>query len=349
MTPSICLSPEQRAALLERYRKDPEPEVRFRSHILLLLDDGLPWATVASLLFCSSRTIDRWVKRFHAEGMEGLGGHKPGRPFRFAVGWVEVVVEWVTEAVPRDFGFLRSRWSCGALALLIRERHGVAVGRETVRRWLHDGGLVYRRPRPVLGPTDEQREAKLDALRRLLAGLPDDETAVFQDEVDINTNPKIGSMWMARGDQATVPTPGNNEKRYLSGSIHWRTGQVFLTEGRPRQGRDTALFLAHLDDLRSRLRRYRKVHVICDNARCHTSEAVAVYLWEHRDRIDLHLLPAYSPDCNPIERVWWHLHDQVTRNHRCQSMQELLDLTFAWLGSRNPFKVEGRSVYQAAA
>jgi transposase len=350
MTRSIRLSPEQRQALLGRYRKDPEPEVRFRSHILLLLDDGHSWVTVASLLFCSSRTIDRWVKRFHAEGMEGLGGRKPGRPFRLAAAdWVAVVVEWVTEKVPRDFGFLRGRWSCGTLALLIRESKGVAVGRETVRRWLREGGLVYRRPRPVLGPTDEQREAKLAALRRLLVDLPADETAVFQDEVDINTNPKIGSMWMARGYQAEVETPGNNEKRYLSGSIHWRTGQVFVTEGRPKQGRDTALFLAHLDDLRSRLRRYRKVHVICDNARCHTSEAVAVYLWEHRDRIDLHFLPAYSPDCNPIERVWWHLHDEVTRNHRCQSMQELLDLTFAWLKSRNPFKVEGASIYRTAA
>jgi putative transposase len=349
MTRSISLNPEQRAALLDRFRKDPEPEVRFRSHILLLLDDGHSWATVASLLFCSSRTIDRWVKRFDAEGMGGLGGHKPGRPFRFAADWVRVVVAWVTDKVPRDFGFLRSRWSCGAVALLMHEAHGVRVGRETVRLWLGRGGLVYRRPRPVLGPTDERREAKLAALRRLLAGLPEDETAVFQDEVDINTNPKIGSMWMRRGEQATVATPGNNEKRYLSGSIHWRTGRVFVTEGRPKQGRDTALFLAHLDDLRSSLRRYRKVHVICDNARCHTSEAVAVYLWEHRERIELHFLPAYSPDCNPIERVWWHLHEAVTRNHRCQSMQELLDLTFDWLGSRNPFKVEGRSIYQAAA
>ena len=43
MTRSISLSPEQRAALLDRYRKDPEPEVRFRSHILLLLDDGHSW------------------------------------------------------------------------------------------------------------------------------------------------------------------------------------------------------------------------------------------------------------------------------------------------------------------
>jgi len=33
-----------------------------------------------------------------------------------------------------------------------------------------------------------------------------------------------------------------------------------MTEGKPRQGRNAALFLAHLDDLRSRLRRYHKIH-----------------------------------------------------------------------------------------
>ena len=282
MTRSVTLDARQHQALLDRYRKDPDPEVRFRAHLLLLLAEGHTWATVAMLLFCSSRTIDRWVKRFQAEGVEGLAGHKPGRPFRFAAEWIAGVVEWVTQMAPRDFGFLRSRWCCEAVAILMLELHQVEVSRETVRRWLHRGNLVYRRPRPVLKPTDPERQGKLNALRALLAGLPDDETAVFQDEVDINTNPKIGAMWMVKGNQAKVETPGTNEKRYLSGSIHWRTGQVFLTQGRPKQGRDTALFLAHLDELRSRLRRYRKIHVICDSAKCHTSDEVAIYLWEHR-------------------------------------------------------------------
>jgi putative transposase len=349
MAHSVTLDDGQRRALLDRYRKDHDPEVRFRSHLLLLLDDGHSWATVATLLFCSSRTIDRWVKRFHAEGVEGLSGHKPGRPFRFAAEWVAVVVDWVKSQKPRDFGFLRSRWCCEIVVLLMLREFDLEVSRETVRRWLHQGGLVYRRPRPTVGPTDAERETKLKKLRELIAGLPEDETVVFQDEVDINTNPKIGSMWMVKGHQAKVETPGNNEKRYLSGSIHWRTGQVFLTEGAPKQGRDTALFLKHLDDLRSCLRRYRKIHIICDNAKCHASSDVAVYLYEHRERIDLHFLPAYSPDCNPIERVWWNLHEQITRNHQCKSMEELLELTFTWLGSRNPFKVEGRSVYQQAA
>ena len=154
MTRSIELSTEQRQGLLARYRKDPDPEVRFRSHILLLLGDGHTWATIAAALFCSSRTIDRWVKRFHAEAVAGVAGHKPGRPFRLAADWAGVVAGWVTATAPRDFGLLRSRWCCEALALLMREIHRVEVGRETVRRWLHRGGLVYRRPRPVLGPKD---------------------------------------------------------------------------------------------------------------------------------------------------------------------------------------------------
>src|SRR3954451_24757887 len=348
MTRSVTLAPRQRQVLLDRYRKDRDPEVRFRAHILLLLADGHTWATVAAILFCSSRTIDRWVKRFHEQGVDGLAGHKPGRPFRFDASWVATVVEWVTKKAPRDFGSLRSRWCCEAVAFVMLRDHQIEASRETVRRWLHRGNLVYRRPRPTLGRTDEEREFKPDKLRKRLAELPEDETAFFQDEVDINTNPKIGSMWMVKGHQAKVETPGNNEKRYLSGSIHWRTGQVFLTEGKPKQGRDAKLFLAHLDDLRSRLRHYRVIHVICDSAKCHTSNEVAVYLWDHRDRIKLHLLPKYSPDCNPIERVWWNLHDRITRNLRCETMQELLDLTFAWLASRNPFKVEDR-VYRVAA
>ena len=337
MTRSIVLESDQRGALLETYRKHPDPEVRFRAHILLLLADGHSWQDVGSWLYCSSRTIDRWVKRFQHDGIAGLVGRKRGRPFRFAAVWIRLVVALVTHLSPRHFGALRSRWTCATVALALHRRYGLDVSRETVRRWLHRGAMVYRRPRPVLGPRDEHRAARLAALRQLLAGLPPDETVVWQDEADINTNPEIGRMWMRRGQQATIPTPGTNQKRYVAGSIHWRTGQVFSTQG-PR--RNEELFLAHLDELRRRLRRYRKIHVICDNAKFHLSTAVQVYLWEHRDRIELELLPPYSPDANPMERVWWLLREHVTRNHRCRDQRELLEMVFAYLESEAPFRLE---------
>ena len=337
MTRSVTLDARQRQALLDRYRQDRDPEVRFRAHILLLLADGHTWQAVTAILFCSSRTIDRWVKRFHDEGVEAVAGHKPGRRFRFDPACRAVVIHWVTTQWPRDFGFLRSRWTCGALALLLLTRHHLDVSPETVRRWLHRGDMVYRRPRPTVGPRDEQREAKLARLRRLLAELPADETVVWQDEADINTNPEIGRMWMRRGQQADVPTPGTNDKRYVAGSIHWRTGMVFATEG-PK--RDEELFLAHLEDLRHRLRRYRKVHVICDCAKFHVSHKVQEYLAKYRDRIELEMLPAYSPDANPMERIWWLLREHVTRNHRCRDQEELMGMVFAYLESEAPFRLQ---------
>jgi hypothetical protein len=155
------------------------------------------------------------------------------------------------------------------MVLVVLETYELRVSQETVRRWLQKEQIVWRRPRPVVGPSDPQQEAKLQALRQLLARLPANDIAVFQDEVDVNTNPKIGAMWMRRGQQATVVTPGTNEKRYLAGSLNWRTGALILTEGLPQEGRTTALFLRHLDDLRRHLLCYRTIHVICDNARSH--------------------------------------------------------------------------------
>jgi transposase len=184
----------------------------------------------------------------------------------------------------------------------------------------------------------------LRALRRLLSGLPADETAVFQDEVDVSLNPKIGSMWMRRGQQAEVETPGDNEKCYLAGSMNWRTGTLLRTEGRKRDGE---LFVRHLEDLRHRLRCYRVIHVICDNARFHQAakcRRLQEYLKRWGHRIRLHYLPLYAPETNPIERVGWHLHDEITRNHSCRTLEELLDLVFLWLENRNPFQIEG-SVY----
>jgi putative transposase len=337
MDGSIRLRPAERKALLEERRRGADPDGRLRAHILLLLDDGHSWALIAAVLFTSSSTINRWRRRYLGGGLDAV----LARPARNRVGWwPALVVRMVITFTPADFGFIRSRWTCEAVAVVLAEEHRLDVSRETVRRWLHREGLVYRRPRPVLGPKDPHRAAKLRALRRLLAGLPRCEVAVFQDEVDVNTNPKIGSMWMRRGAQAVVVTPGNNVKRYLSGSLNWRTGELILTEGKPGQGRNTELFLMNLDDLRRRYRRYRVIHVICDNAKPHSAARVREYLARWGHRVKLYYLPTYAPECNPIERVWWHLHEEVTRNHRCRDIDHLLDMVFNWLDATTPIAVE---------
>jgi transposase len=122
---------------------------------------------------------------------------------------------------------------------------------------------------------------------------------------------------MPRGEQAGVLTPGTNTKRYLAGSLHWRTGTLIVTPGSRRNGE---LFVAHLEDLRRRFRGYRKIHAICDNASFHKWGRVVAYLKQWGHRFELHYLPLHAPEANPIERVWRKLHEAVTRNHRGRSI-----------------------------
>ena len=345
MNGSFLRRPDDRTVLLRHYRGSPGPAVRLRCHILLLLDAGHPWMLIAAVLFTSSATINRWRRAYLRSGVDAVLAGTPARgPGQW---WVAMIVRWVITLAPRAVGFARSRWSCEAVAIVLREDHGVQASRETVCRRLRESDMVWRRPRPVVRRRDPERSAKLAALRKLLHGLPGDETAVFMDEVEVHTNPKVGSMWMRRGEQAAVETPGDNQRRVLAGSLHWRTGRLIGTWGYEKEGRTAGLFCRHLDDLRRAFRHYRIIHVICDNAfnhRADRSKVVRAYLARWGGRVRLHFLPKYAPDTNPVEEVWWRLHKAVTRNHRCQSMQELIELTMGWLDERRIFRVH-RHIY----
>ena len=290
----------------------------------------------------------RSVKKNFAAGGVARVLDTEQRPLAVAY-WLIVVVRWLLQKTPRDFGFFRSRWSCACWRCCCRSGKAFAQRRDGPARLARD---AIRVASAAAGgrPGDPDHEAKLRRIRRLLAAVPPSETVVFQDEVDVHLNPKIGSQWMVRGQQAEVVTPGNNEKRHLAGSLHWRTGTLLLSS--PGTRRNAQLFLAHLDDLRSRLRGFQKIHVICDNARFHDCQAVREYLAKWGHRVELHYLPKYAPETNPIERVWWHLHETITRNHRCRTLDELLAEVFAWAKAHHTFYFQThsfRTIYKLAA
>jgi putative transposase len=340
----LRLSAKERKTCLKTYRAANPAR---RALILLLLDQGRSYRQITAATLASPTMIRAVKKDWEAGGVPCVLGTQE-QPFVVAW-WLIVVVRWLLHKTPQDFGFFRTRWSCALLALLLWEQERIRISAETVRRGMRQMEFVWRRPRPVVGLHDPDHDAKLRKIRRLISSLPADETAVFQDEVDINLNPKIGACWMVRGEQAEVVTPGNNEKRYLAGSLHWRTGQLLLST--PGRRRNADLFVAHLDDLRRRLWRYRVIHVVCDNARFHDCGKVQAFLARYEGRIVLHFLPKYAPETNPIERVWWHLHDTLTRNHRCRSIEELLDEVHGWTDQQNFYLqiASFRKLYRLAA
>jgi putative transposase len=344
MDGSIRLRPEERKTLLQVYRTGNGATACRRAHILLLLDDGWSYRQVREVTYASFDMISDCVRRFRLDGVSGLT--EPGSESTLP-NWVQRVAQWLSQQTPEDFGYFRTRWSCETLAEVLAWETGQRKSAETVRRGLRRLGFVWRRPRPVLGPTDAEYAAKRRKIQDLLRTLPADETAVFQDEVDIHLNPKIGSCWMLRGQQAEVVTPGQNVKRHLAGSLVWRTGTLLVSPAGTRRNAD--LFVAHLEDLRRRLRGYRLINVICDNASFHNCRKVRDHLAKWGHRLRLHFLPKYAPETNPIERIWWRLHETLTRNHRCQSIEELLNTVYDWIATDRCFYTTTLARYPMAA
>lgn len=345
MDGSIELTVEERKVLLQAYRAGRDARAARRAHVVLLRAGGWTWQQIREALFCSNDLIAETMARF-AKGRVGAVLNQNPRP-QHTPAWLLKVVRWLTRFTPQEFGFFRGRWSCETLAHLLAWEDGLRLSAETIRRALRRLGFVWRRPRPVLGPTDPEYAEKLGRIRRLLAGLPQDEVAVFQDEVDVHLNPKIGSMWMRRGEQAVVETPGTNRKCHVAGSLVWGSGTLLVSA--PHGRRNAALFVAHLEDLRRRLRSWKKIHVICDNASFHKSRPVREYLARWGHRIALHYLPKYAPETNPIERVWWHLHETITRNHRCRTLEELVRQAFDWFTDHHNHYLDMRRTFAKAA
>jgi hypothetical protein len=59
LSSTISLSHAERNTLLDHLRQSPDPHLRLRAHIILLLADGYTWALITAVLFCSSRTVAR--------------------------------------------------------------------------------------------------------------------------------------------------------------------------------------------------------------------------------------------------------------------------------------------------
>jgi transposase len=78
-----------------------------------------------------------------------------------------------------------------------------------------------------------------------------------------------------------------------------------------------------------------KVHIIWDNAGYHCSKAVTAFAKELG--IEIHFLPPYSPNLNPVERLWKLLHQQVTRNRYYQTFADFTNavlLFFRHIGKK---------------
>ena len=117
--------------------------------------------------------------------------------------------------------------------LVTAEQTGIRVSTTTMCRLLARLDVRHGRPKPtVTCPWPKPYKTRcLNKIARLRDNLPSDEVLLYEDEVDIHLNPKIGNDWMLQGQQKEVMTPGQNQKRYLAGAFNSRTGRPIWVKG----------------------------------------------------------------------------------------------------------------------
>jgi len=306
-----------------------------RCQIVLLTAKGRRRAAIAEGVGCSVSWVNRVVARFRDHGVPGLLDRREDNGQTKVDEWFLSTLYDVVDASPQDHGYPRPTWTRELLAKVMHRLTGVKVHPATMSRALQRLGARLARPRPTVGCSwpKRRRNRRLAQIGRTLAALGPGEVAVYLDEVDVHLNPKIGLDWMNRGTQKRVPTPGNNVKRYLCGAMDAATG--LLTWVRAER-KNSLLVVAMLRKLAGETYPEATViHVVLDNFSIHDSKIVRAAVAELGGRVKLHFLPPYCPQSNRIERVWLDLHANVTRNHRCTGMDELMRQVSNYLAARN--------------
>ncbi len=164
-----------------------------------------------------------------------------------------------------------------------------------------------------------------------------DNTVFYEDEVDIDLNPKIGADWTLKGQQKKVITPGNNGKHYLAGVLHAKTGNVLYVSGFQK---NSALFITMLEKLKRHYRRAKTITIILDNYIIHKSRQALLWL-KKNPKFNLLFQPVYSPWVNVVEKLWHALHETITRNHKCRYMWQLLRQVKHFMNTVSPYPGNG--------
>jgi transposase len=329
------LSLAERKQLVRGARKTGDRVLYFRCTILAALAaGGRSQRQVAALITCAPSTVSHTKRRFVEGGLPAL---RDGRAQNGVAKIDDVYRETLRTLLytrPTDHGWERPTWTRELLALELQRRGFPRVSVCGVGRALRAIGARRGNPKPiVLCPWPRRkRQRVLQELLRVCGACTAAEPVFHADEVDIHLNPKIGLDWMNRGHQKRVVTPGQNRKHYLAGARHVGNSRLTWVDG---DKKNSALCCRLLDQLVAEYPNARRLHVIWDNYIIHSSKLTARHVAALGGKIVLHFLPPYCPDHNRIERVWQDLHANVTRNHRCKTLDELLAHVHAFLRAYN--------------
>jgi transposase len=298
---------------------------------------GMTQAEAARVFGVHPNAVNRWILRYREGGWDGLSerrrGRRPGEQPALTEPQQQELLALVRESTPDQLGLPGLLWTRDAVAELITQRSGRWLARTTVGGYLRGWGFSPQRPQ------HRALEQNPAAVARWLAeeypairaqARRDGGVVVWLDEMGVRSDAAAGRSWAPVGQTPVIRRTGKRFRVNMlsaisnAGLLRFRlfvgsfSGRVFI------------------DFLRRLLRDCagRKVHLIVDGHPLHRAELVSAWVGRHAERIELHVLPGYSPELNPVELLNHDVKANAAGRRRPRSAGELREELHGYLRRR---------------
>ena len=277
-------------------------------------------AQVNDCLLASDVSIYNWVQRFNLKGLDGLLSRSHGgRPRLVKDSDFNNLLDVFKE--PQKIG--QVHWTAKKFHEHLKSSLQIECDYSTVLKYLKKANytLQYGRCWP-LSPEDNE-EQKREHMS-LIAGYNADPTVKvwFMDEAGFDGDPRPRRGWAKRGERKKIYRTQKHLRMNVSGMCCPETGDFFALEF-PFTDRTT--FQAFLDVANREIPSCgKKEKIVLDNASWHKVKSIN---WGRFEPVYLH---PYSPDLNPIERIWAYLKEHFFNSFSAKNIDELISqLDFA--------------------
>jgi transposase len=293
------LSHKEHMELIRKHRQERDGRLRDRIKAVLAYDDGYTYSEIAKILLLDDETIRRHIEDYRRENklLPENGGSEALLTEKETKELIEHLQE-ITYLYVKD------------ICQYVKRTYGVCYSISGMTKWLRGHNFCYKKTHGIPAKADKQRqEAFIRHYNRLKKKAGEKEPIYFADSVHPQHQTQLTYGWILKGVRKEIATTAKQKRLNIIGGI-CLNGHRFSY--RQVEKVDAVNICDFLWNLRQAHRGKYYVHVIWDNARPHRNDEVHCFAKELG--IKLHYLPPYSPNLNPVERVWKLMHESVRYN-----------------------------------
>lgn len=323
----LNITVSQRQALQQKLKTAQTlGQIRVVKFILAILAVGhyQEVSQAAQVLQLSESQVETYIHNFLCYGVSGVGFKKStGRPARLSKEQKQELSRLI-DSGPEECGFDAGCWRSPMIQELILERFGVYYSVFYIAELLKNLGFSFQKARFVSDHLDQikRREWKEKTWSEILRLAREQKALLlFGDEASFAQWGSLTYTWARRGKQPTVKTSGKRRSYKVFGLIDYFTGRFFYkaTCERLTSANYEAFLRQVLEETTG------QIVLIQDGARYHTSCAMKEFFEANKKRLTVFQLPSYSPDMNPIEKLWKKVKQKETHLHYFPTFESLIE------------------------